>query len=217
MFAPASATVPNLHRPATILMNSGTAAEMRSTARKTQGNHPAVGFTRRPVVERFDDSALIMKTFTFALAAALAAAFPALASDTAKPSTCGECCGQTECAGLVQTYEKVSTALAADDFTAAKAAAINLACCLKCEDQAELSAKVDMFTKSASLADARILFKGISAAIVPLAEKEGDCFIMTCPMARADWIQTTATVANPYYGSQMLRCGSIKKTIKTGS
>jgi len=50
-----------------------------------------------------------------------------------------------------------------------------------------------------------------------LAEKAGDCLIMTCPMARADWIQTTATVANPYYGSQMLRCGTIKKTVKAGS
>jgi hypothetical protein len=158
-----------------------------------------------------------MKTLTFAFATALAAAFPAFASDTPKASDCGECPGQTECAGLVSTYEKVSIALAADDLAAAQAAAVNLACCLKCEEHPALAAKVKTFGKSTSLADARAAFKDISAAMIPLCEQAGDCFIMTCPMAGADWVQTSATIANPYFGSQMLRCGSVKKAVKSGS
>ena len=33
-----------------------------------------------------------------------------------------------------------------------------------------------------------------------------------CPMAEASWLQTAVTVTNPYYGSQMLDCGSITAT-----
>jgi hypothetical protein len=154
-----------------------------------------------------------------ALAAGLAAVVSAPGADKSKDSSpaCGECCGQSECAGPVAAYEKVSSALAADDLTAAQAAAVNLACCLKCEEQPELATRVEAFSKAASIADARTAFKAISAAIIPLAEKSGDCYIMTCPMAGADWVQTTSTLANPYYGSSMLRCGSIKKTVKAGS
>jgi hypothetical protein len=159
-----------------------------------------------------------MKTSFFAFAAALSAAVPAFASDAPKASSCEACCGETECASVVAAYDKVSAALADDDLAAAQAAAATLACCLKCEDQPELAAKVDAFAKAGSLADARTAFKAISAAFVPLAEKAGaDCFIMTCPMAGADWVQTSATVANPYYGSEMLRCGSIKKKVKGSS
>jgi membrane fusion protein, copper/silver efflux system len=28
----------------------------------------------------------------------------------------------------------------------------------------------------------------------------------------ADWLQTDTTIANPYFGAEMLRCGAITKT-----
>ena len=32
-----------------------------------------------------------------------------------------------------------------------------------------------------------------------------------CPMAKAEWIQKSGKIANPYYGKSMLRCGTIIK------
>lgn len=158
-----------------------------------------------------------MKKLSLLLAAALVAVLPAQASDTTACESCGACCAEDQMAGMLANYEKVSTALAADNLTDAQTSATTLACCLKCGDQTDLAAKVEAFGEAKTISDARAAFKGISAAIIPLLENAGDHFIMTCPMAGADWIQTTDAVANPYYGSQMLKCGSVKKAVKHGS
>jgi hypothetical protein len=160
-----------------------------------------------------------MKSLFLVMAVALVAGpFSATyASDAPKADACGECCGQADCGGVVPAYVKVSMALAADDLVAAQAAGASLGCCLKCADQPKLAKQVAAFVDTGSIKEARELFKPISAAVIPIAEKAGNCYIMTCPMAGADWVQTDATLANPYYGSQMLRCGSIKKTVKLGS
>lgn len=159
-----------------------------------------------------------MKSLTLILATALAAFTTAWGSDNPKAVTAdGDCCGGAACSALISSYEKVAAALAADNLKDAQTAAVDLGCWAKCEGQAGLRAQIELLSKAGSLADARQLFKGISAATIPLAEKAGAHYVMTCPMAGADWIQTTPTVANPYYGSQMLHCGSIKKTVKTDS
>jgi hypothetical protein len=159
-----------------------------------------------------------MKTLTLILVATIAAASSAWCSDARKSTNATEdCCNGAACSALISSYEKVSTALAADNLKDAQTAATDLGCWAKCQGHADLVAKIEGFTKSAALADARKLFKEISAATIPLAEKAGAHYVMTCPMAGADWMQTTATVANPYYGSQMLHCGAIKKTIKGDS
>jgi hypothetical protein len=31
-----------------------------------------------------------------------------------------------------------------------------------------------------------------------------------CPMVRKPWMQRAETIANPYYGTQMLTCGSFR-------
>ncbi len=33
--------------------------------------------------------------------------------------------------------------------------------------------------------------------------------VMYCSMAKGSWLQSTTLIANPYYGSKMLRCGQI--------
>jgi len=35
-------------------------------------------------------------------------------------------------------------------------------------------------------------------------------FVFRCPMAKAEWVQSTKTVANPYYGFKMRDCGELK-------
>ncbi len=137
------------------------------------------------------------------------------ASEAASEACCdmtAECCAE-DSGALVGTYEKISMALAADDLKSAKEAAATLSCHASCHDNAALGAEADKVANAASIGDARAAFKAVSAKVIEDAGESADYFVMTCPMAGADWIQTTKQVANPYYGSQMLRCGAVKKTV----
>ncbi len=68
---------------------------------------------------------------------------------------------------------------------------------------------------------ARDAFKPLSAAVIglmklvpPTTEAAPALYEATCPMAKANWLQTTKDIANPYMGKDMLECGSIERTIK---
>jgi hypothetical protein len=52
---------------------------------------------------------------------------------------------------------------------------------------------------------------GISDEAIKLTQGQPGLFVMTCPMARADWVQTDKKVRNPYMGKVMLECGGLKK------
>lgn len=39
-------------------------------------------------------------------------------------------------------------------------------------------------------------------------------YYMYCPMKKAWWLSAEQAVRNPYYGSKMLSCGSVKETIR---
>jgi hypothetical protein len=44
-------------------------------------------------------------------------------------------------------------------------------------------------------------------------------FLSHCPMVPGgggDWLAANEQIANPYFGSQMLRCGTVKETIAPG-
>ena len=38
-------------------------------------------------------------------------------------------------------------------------------------------------------------------------------FKQYCPMKKAIWVSETATIKNPYYGKEMLDCGSTQETL----
>jgi hypothetical protein len=42
----------------------------------------------------------------------------------------------------------------------------------------------------------------------------GAIYVDYCPMKDAYWLSSEPAIKNPYYGSSMLTCGSIKETIK---
>ena len=96
-------------------------------------------------------------------------------------------------------YEKVRSALAADDLGAAKTAAGDLG-----EEGAQLA-------KSSSLKDARAVFEKLSEKAKQLAAGQAGYYVVHCPMLQKDWIQTSEKIANPYYGKEMATCGEIKK------
>jgi len=103
-------------------------------------------------------------------------------------------------AAFLARYEHVHAALAADDFKAAQKAATGL-------DGAEGIASAE------SLAKARVAFKALSLKAIEIAKGHEGFYVAHCPMVKgggADWLQTSKKISNPYFGSQMLTCGTIK-------
>ena len=64
----------------------------------------------------------------------------------------------------------------------------------------------------------RETFKLISAKVIDLLKASppgGDLiYLVHCPMAKADWIQSDKAIRNPYYGKDMLDCGQITGMIQ---
>jgi hypothetical protein len=96
-------------------------------------------------------------------------------------------------------YDKVHTALAADDLSTAKSAAKDLG-----EEGSDIA-------KAGSLKDARTGFEKLSSRAKTLAAGQSGYHVFHCPMLKKDWVQTSITVANPYGGKDMIGCGQIKE------
>ena len=104
-------------------------------------------------------------------------------------------------------YEAVRSALAADDFAAAKKAAAVLAA-----DAKTAAPGAADLAKSGTIKDAREVFKKLSAHAAMVAAQQPGYFVMACPMVKeGTWVQLTKKVENPYMGGAMLNCGAIKK------
>src|SRR5437763_1505698 len=113
---------------------------------------------------------------------------------------------------ILSSYVKVSAALAADDLAAAKKAAATVADHAKMsEGNKAIASKADAVAKATKIDAARDAFKSLSEAVEPLAKGEKGYVVMNCPMANADWVQTSKDVKNPYFGKSMLTCGSPKE------
>jgi hypothetical protein len=111
-----------------------------------------------------------------------------------------------EAASLAETdkqflagYEKIHTALAADDLSNAVAAA------------KELGDEGGDIVKAKSLAEARTSFEKLSAKAKGLVTGQSGYYLVHCPMLKKDWVQTSTTVTNPYAGKAMASCGEIQK------
>lgn len=122
---------------------------------------------------------------------------------------------------VYDAYFDLRRALAADDAAAAAKAAGAISK-WKPETEAEafellLAAVTEPWPES--LGDQRQRFHSLSDAVLHLQAVAGHkgtepLYRMHCPMAfegaGADWLQRDATLANPYYGSKMLDCGSVE-------
>ena len=146
-----------------------------------------------------------MKRIVNAIAAVVAAGLitaPASAKEASK-----------EEAACLKAYHQVHDALAKDDLAAAKKAASELAekaGPAKCPSTAQHAAEL---AKSNSLESAREHFKAISEECIKMAAGIDGQYVFTCPMAKADWLQTDSKkVSNPYMGKKMPTCGSLKKS-----
>jgi hypothetical protein len=145
-----------------------------------------------------------MKTVLSTIICILAASLPAAPASARQASS--------EEAACLKAYHAVENALAKDDLAAAKKSATELAekaGAAKCATTPQRAADL---AKSDSLEKAREHFKAISEECIKMAAGIEGQFVFTCPMVKADWLQTDSKeVSNPYMGKKMLTCGEMKK------
>lgn len=127
---------------------------------------------------------------------------------------------------VLEEYLKIPKALAADQTTDVVAAAKKikqLAAKLNSSSvtgehakhfkniPSDLRAGAEKMIKAKNIKDMREALKDLSkpmAMWVTMSKPKG-VSVMYCSMAPGSWLQRGTTVANPYYGAKMLRCGDI--------
>ncbi len=124
------------------------------------------------------------------------------------------------------SYFDLQKALSKDDLENAQKASAKLVKMLPKKMSSSLEsikASAVSISNSGSIDDARTKFQPLSNAMIDLAKTNKipantNLYIVHCPMAfnntGGDWLQTHKNVENPYFGSQMYRCGSVTGTIK---
>jgi len=118
---------------------------------------------------------------------------------------------------VLDPYLKIDEALAADNMDGVKANAGDVATAATA--LGVYAVKIDtaalQLASAADLADARAKFGVLSEAIDAymaaqhVTPPEG-VRVAFCPMVMKPWLQTDGPIRNPYYGSQMLTCGSFR-------
>ena len=117
----------------------------------------------------------------------------------------------------LKEYFALSKALAADDKDAAASAAERLAASLGALgiDGTALKASTDLSAK-------RKAFEPVSNALVAMvkeigADRVGNVYVAHCPMAfdyeGADWLSPEPSILNPYFGEEMLTCGTVTENL----
>lgn len=131
---------------------------------------------------------------------------------------------------LVDPYLSIHQGLATDDLEAAQTGATAFLQAMKHaphegeahEEAMDLNKPVVAISEAKDIKAARTAFLDLSRQMITLVEHIGTSsdtplYTAYCPMAfnnkGGQWIQSDETIFNPYIGSMMQHCGSIKKQI----
>jgi hypothetical protein len=146
-----------------------------------------------------------------ALTMAASACAPAPASDKTPKA------GSEMSRAVLDPYLKIQAALADDSMDGVKAKAGDIA--TAATSLGAPAMKIDtaavQLAAAADIDDARSKFGVLSEAIdtymngLHLTAPEGIKVAM-CPMVHKPWLQTDATIHNPYFGKSMQTCGSFR-------
>jgi PBP1b-binding outer membrane lipoprotein LpoB len=89
------------------------------------------------------------------------------------------------------------------------------------ENNTEALEAAQTIANSANVNEQRTAFEDLSMAMEEVLEgsvKSGEVYKQYCPMAfdgkGAYWLSSSEEIRNPYYGDKMLKCGSVRDTIK---
>ena len=80
-----------------------------------------------------------------------------------------------------------------------------------------LTADAKGISESKDITEQRDLFKSLSKnmyEVIKVSGSDATIYYQYCPMQDANWLSLDSTIKNPYYGSQMLSCGSTVETMK---
>jgi hypothetical protein len=122
-----------------------------------------------------------------------------------------------------ESYISLKDALVASKLDAAKESATKLNKALSSVKGAQKASEQAVKISTASdLAAARLTFSTLSNEMAPLVKggqlSTGSLYLEYCPMANnntgAYWLSNEKEIKNPYFGSMMLKCGSVKETIR---
>ena len=118
---------------------------------------------------------------------------------------------------VIDPYLKIGTALASDrmDGVTANAGEIATAASALGALAFRIDTAAAQLTAAADLADARAKFGVLSEAIDAYMTNQhltgpDGVRVAFCPMVQKPWLQKDGDLRNPYYGSQMLTCGSFR-------
>lgn len=119
-------------------------------------------------------------------------------------------------------YLQLQEALVVEDVAAAQKAAFAI------EEGSRQLGGAEGLTRAASeiatasgIDEQRATFQAMAGLMIQEVKssglQSGEVYVAHCPMAfdnkGADWLSSTEEIRNPYYGDEMLTCGSVKETI----
>ena len=123
---------------------------------------------------------------------------------------------------LVKTNGTIAAAKSSELLTALKALKMES---LKAEEQIAVTKVMPSLMDAAKsisvtkdIGKQRETFKVLSKnmhELIPFYNANETLYYQYCPMQDANWLSKDKTVKNPYYGSQMLSCGSTVETIES--
>ncbi|MBI4457220.1 MAG: DUF3347 domain-containing protein [Acidobacteria bacterium] len=110
----------------------------------------------------------------------------------------------------LEKYISAQQALVGDDYAKAKSALTSLAT----QGEGEVKRLAQAAAETNNIEAMRTAFKSLSEQLIKMELPKGYA-VAFCPMADnnkgASWIQKDGQVMNPYYGSSMPHCGTIKE------
>jgi len=145
-------------------------------------------------------------------------------SAAAKPGTPAQ--------NLVSSYVTLQAKLAKDDASGAKSAFSNVQTAAKAPGlaidpalQKRIEGAAGQGATASNIAGARQAFASLSDAMLSLFKGADNPLkdpltVASCPMALdnkgAKWLQLGDKIQNPYFGSEMLTCGTVEGSVKPG-
>lgn len=154
------------------------------------------------------------KVFLFVTLFATIASQPLFAQESSK----------TEPGYLLSIYYDIKDALVSGNAATASAKAGDFVKAINSIDtkivneasREALLKDVTVISNSKDLKEQRVVFAPFSDNMIALAKtvklSTDPVYQQYCPMKKASWLSSQQAIKNPYYGSAMLTCGSVKAT-----
>lgn len=122
---------------------------------------------------------------------------------------------------ILSNYLTLKDALVSSDVTKSTAAITELGKSLNAAPEfpqkKDLIKQTETMAKTGDLEKQRAAFADLSLTVWEAAKAQKwanqELFYQYCPMKKSYWLSTESAIKNPYYGSKMLACGSVKETL----